>query len=123
MNFKKILQDLSDDFISTWNSSDKEKLMTFFNASTLFISPNVSDLYPEKIDSTLTGADEISEYFYKLYKDKFPVLTRDKLFKKDRTLISYCSVQGTAIKLIVDIKLNEYGKIIYIDTKYVAEYP
>lgn len=123
MPFRKVLKNLSDGFLDAWNSNDTSKLMSYFKDTSIFYSPNVSLVFPDCIENNIKGKEKINEYLSKLYKNSLPILERNNLFKEKEHLLTYCTVRGTDIKMVIDIALDEYGKIKVLKADYVDEFP
>jgi hypothetical protein len=74
-----------------WNDHNIKEVLSFYSENSLFSSPKVKSLYPDRTSATITNKKDLEEYFCTGLK-KFPMLhftPVDYFLKNQKVLFEY----------------------------------
>lgn len=121
MVFKRLIKELSIQFLEAWNDRDFEILTTLLARDIVYESPNVSLINPTNTENRLIGK-ELTIKHLKQVSSIFPDFKFNNDFteicKDDRTIIMKGIMQHNNKMLVANYWLNEYGKFSYICISY-----
>ncbi|MBL7765347.1 MAG: nuclear transport factor 2 family protein [Chitinophagaceae bacterium] len=122
MNFLNLIKDISDEFNAAWNRWDIEKMMEMMTNDVTIFSPKISMVYPDNESNSISGKENIRNYWMALHGIMGHFTVEMVSFKKEGRLIQTKNrVIGYNIIIEESFTLNEYGKIMELRYHYLEE--
>lgn len=88
MVFKKLIYDITLQFLEAWNSRDFDRIGSFLTPEVVFESPNISRILPENQDNRLNGRVETLNYL-SYFASIFPAFYFDNNLTEVRKKIDW----------------------------------
>ena len=121
MTFNQLINEITHNFLESWNVGDFVAIESQLAADIVFESPNISKLIPENKSNSVTGRKETVAYL-QFFAQQFPEFKFDhemtEFVKEDRLVVLKGFIAHLNKYLTGHYYLNEYGKFQLIQISY-----
>lgn len=121
MIFKKLIYDITLQFIEAFHARDFETMKSFLAKDVIFESPNITRLLAYKTEDKIQGSDETIDYL-KLLAGMYPTFffdnSKTEVIKEDRMVIMKGVLLHNNKPIEAHYFVNEYGKFLHVKIMY-----